>query len=68
MNAVARLHDFWFNERINGSLALKQTGFMNIATMLPAAAISYGAVVGSVINGWQSNRYVIYQRYGSQSD
>ena len=68
INAVARLHDFWFNERVNGNLVLEQAAFMNIATMLPAAAISYGAIAGVATEGWQSNRYESYQKYGSGRD
>ena len=51
INATARLHDYWFN----APDGLTQTRVMNVGTMLPAAAISYSAIVGNSLQGWQDN-------------
>ena len=48
MNSTAQLHDYWFNMEPNG---LDFTGFNNVVTMLPAAAISIGASIGRVTQG-----------------
>ena len=48
MNATAGLHDYWFNKPGGPDFNL----FTNVATMLPAAAISTGAVIGNYTQDW----------------
>lgn len=52
--AFARTHDFGLNP-VTG---LKMNLVTNFGTMLPAAAVGYGAVVGNVTQGWQNNPMV----------
>ena len=55
MNSTAALHDYWFN-----SGQLEFSAFNNVGTRLPAAAISTGASVGNLVQGWQSSPIVWY--------
>lgn len=50
MNATGGLHDYWFN-----SGQLNWNPINNVGAMLPAAAISTGAVFGNLTQGWDSN-------------
>ncbi len=50
MNATGGLHDYWFNSK------QLEWGFVNnLGSMVPAAAISTGAVFGNFVQGWESN-------------
>lgn len=55
INATAGLHDYWFN-----SGQMQKSLITNYPSMLPAVAISYGAIVGNVTTGWQDNPMVWY--------
>lgn len=55
VNATAGLHDYWFN-----SGEMQKSLLTNFPSMLPAAAISYGAIVGNLFQGWQANPMVWY--------
>lgn len=50
-NAIAGGHDRIFNK----PGGIKYTPFSNVATMLPAAAVTFSAVVGNSFQGWQNN-------------
>jgi RHS repeat-associated protein len=52
--AFARTHDFWLNP-VTG---LEFNLVTNFGTMVPAAAVGYGAVIGNVTQGWQNNPMV----------
>lgn len=58
VNATAGLHDYWFNAP--QPQGLEFTLVNNVGTMLPAAAISMGASIGNLTQGWQSNPMVLY--------
>ena len=49
-NATAGLHDPW-TESLTASMGSNYNQIVNFGTMLPAAAISYGAIVGRVVPG-----------------
>ncbi len=50
MNATAGLHDPW-TESLTVSMGSNYNQIVNFGTMLPAAAISYGTIVGRVVPG-----------------
>ncbi|MCK4790984.1 MAG: hypothetical protein KAV87_45045, partial [Desulfobacteraceae bacterium] len=52
INATGHLHDVWWNnwEKEGASFNF----IANYGTMLPSSAISYGAVVGNLTQGWQN--------------
>ncbi|MHB8474523.1 MAG: toxin TcdB middle/N-terminal domain-containing protein, partial [Gammaproteobacteria bacterium] len=56
INATSGLHDYWFN--VPGHPAFTLTN--NVGTMLPAAGISYGAVIGNLSQGWETNPVAMY--------
>ncbi len=58
VNATAGLHDYWFNAPQPQGLDF--TLINNVGTMLPAAAISMGASLGNLTQGWQSNPMALY--------
>jgi hypothetical protein len=51
INATSGLHDYWFNQPNGPSFSM----FNNIGTMIPAAAISLGAIFGNYMRDWMSN-------------
>ncbi len=53
---TAGLHDYWFNMPGHP----EQTFINNVGTMLPAAAISTGAVLGNLTQGWDSNPALMF--------
>jgi len=61
VSPTAGLHDAWFNmpAEIGG---LELTTINNVGTMLPAAAISTGALLGNVTQGWE-NQYSLLDYY-----
>lgn len=51
MNATGHLHDWWFN-----SGAILNFNFAtNFGTMIPAATVTYSAVLGNHLDGWHQN-------------
>ncbi|MDX2426806.1 MAG: hypothetical protein QNK15_11205 [Cycloclasticus sp.] len=59
-SALARVHDYWFNEKTGYKLNV----FNNYPTFIPAAAVGYTATIGEYTYGWQNNsgaRYAISQ-------
>ncbi|MGH8595210.1 MAG: hypothetical protein ACREXT_00980, partial [Gammaproteobacteria bacterium] len=50
-NAIAGFHDHIFNKPGH----VQKTPFTNIATMPYAASITYGALIGNSLRGWQDN-------------
>jgi RHS repeat-associated protein len=54
---VARTHDYWLNARKVAGLNVTQ--LHNVGTMLPAAAVGYGAITGQVFQPL-SNQQLIY--------
>ena len=53
MNAAAHYHDVRLN--VWDAEGVPFNAFTNFGTMPPAAAVSYGALVGNLVQGWESD-------------